>query len=147
MGEEQRRLISWDDVTECVQHIAAQIGYDTPDCIVGLTRGGLVPAVQLSHMFNAPLYVLNVSLRDKMAGEDNFDWEEISQYSNILIIDDINDSGKTFKYVMDECYHHMVNLPKFAALLSKESSQFTPAFVGEHINKEKENEWIVFPWE
>ena len=51
-GEPIRRVISWDEYNELVSSIAGQIGDKVPDCIVGLTRGGLIPAVQFSHMFN-----------------------------------------------------------------------------------------------
>ena len=61
-GEPIRRVISWDEYNELVSSIAAQIGDKVPDCIVGLTRGGLIPAVQFSHMFNVKLYTLNISV-------------------------------------------------------------------------------------
>jgi len=59
------RNLSWADYDELVSSIASQLGDWSPECIVGLTRGGLIPAVQLSHMYNTKLYCLNVSLRDK----------------------------------------------------------------------------------
>lgn len=35
-----------------------------PDYIVGITRGGLLPAVMMSHWLNVPMQSLDVSLRD-----------------------------------------------------------------------------------
>ena len=122
-GEPIRRVISWDEYNELVSSIAAQIGDKVPDCIVGLTRGGLIPAVQFSHMFN------------------------VKKYSNILIVDDINDSGATLWEVANQCYGREICKPRFATLLSKDSSEFDNLIAGEHINKNKDNEWIVFPWE
>lgn len=147
MVQAERRLITWLEFEELVQQIAADVGQKPVDCIVGLTRGGLVPAVHLSHMFNAPLYTINVSLRDGKTGKDNFDWRELQGFKHILIVDDINDSGATFNYVLNQCYLNLVDKPKTAALLSKRSSAFEVTYAGEHINKEKENDWIVFPWE
>ncbi len=44
-----------------------------PDYVVGLTRGGLIPAVMISHYFNVPCETLKISLRD--GGEcDNINW-------------------------------------------------------------------------
>ena len=39
-----------------------------PDYIVGLTRGGLVPAAMLSHYLEVPMETLKVSLRDSDHG-------------------------------------------------------------------------------
>ena len=36
----------------------------SPDYIVGITRGGLLPAVLLSQYLDVPMYTLRVSLRD-----------------------------------------------------------------------------------
>jgi hypoxanthine phosphoribosyltransferase len=141
---ELRRLISWDEYNELVSHIAAQIGDDVPDVVVGLTRGGLVPAVQLSHMFNVPLIPLNISLRDRKCADVPFDYKQIEQYHHPLVVDDINDSGSTLRKVLE-----MIGpFPgSFAALLSKDSSEFECTYSGELINTHKDNEWIVFPWE
>ena len=92
---ELRRIISWSDYDELVSSIASQLGDWEPDAIVGLTRGGLIPAVQFSHMFNVKLYTLNISLRDGKAPSAKFDWKQLEKYSRVLIIDDINDSGST----------------------------------------------------
>ena len=145
--EPVRRIISWDEYNELVSSIAAQIGDKVPDCIVGLTRGGLIPAVQFSHMFNVKLYTLNISLRDGKASSQGFDWRQLQKYSNILIVDDINDSGATLWEVANQCYGREIQKPRFATLLSKDSSEFDNLIAGEHINKSKDNEWIVFPWE
>jgi len=149
MGQREpvRRVVTWDECTELVQHIAAQVGQNEPDAIVGLTRGGLVPAVMLSHMFNVPLFCLNISLRDGMASTSKFNWKELSDFSNIIIVDDINDSGSTFAAVLDQCYRKLIARPRFASLFTKDSSKFSSLYSGEVINKEKENDWIVFPWE
>ena len=144
--EPVRRVISWDEYNELVSSIASQVK-GTPDAIVGLTRGGLVPAVSLSHMYNAKLYCLNISLRDGKASSQGFDWRQLQKYSNILIVDDINDSGATLWEVANQCYGREIRKPTFATLLSKGSSEFDNLISGEEINKDKEHEWLVFPWE
>ena len=63
------------------------------------------------------------------------------------LIDDINDSGSTLEEVYKQCYGREIHKPKFATLLSKSSSKFECDYSGELINKDKDNEWIVFPWE
>lgn len=150
MGSEEpvRRVIEWDEFDELISSIASQIpDEDSPHAIVGLTRGGLVPAVRLSHMYNAKLFCLNISLRDDMVDDSEFDWDLLEDYRRVLIVDDINDSGKTFTTVLEKCYQKLVPGAKFCALLEKPTSKFKCAYSGEVINKGQEKDWIVFPWE
>ena len=94
-----------------------------PDYIVGLTRGGLTPALMLSHYLGVPMRSLDVSLRDgdectsnlSMA-EDAFGWIEggyqglgnnsafdyTIHAKRILIVDDINDSGATLAWIRED---------------------------------------------
>ena len=96
-----------------------------PDYIVGLTRGGLVPATMLSHYLNVPMHTLHVSFRDDEGGPESNLWMAEDAYgyipveertdaeieismmplkgdtsdpkkrNKILIVDDINDSAST----------------------------------------------------
>ena len=45
-----------------------------PDYIVGLTRGGLIPAVMISQYLNVPMFPLSVSLRDSETGPESNLW-------------------------------------------------------------------------
>ena len=80
------RNITWDDYNELVSSIASQLGDWEPEAIVGLTRGGLIPAVQFSHMFNVKLYTLNISLRDGKAPSTKFDWKQMEKYLSLIHI-------------------------------------------------------------
>jgi xanthine phosphoribosyltransferase len=91
-----------------------------PDYIVGLTRGGLVPANMLSQYLDVPMECLKVSLRDDnycesntWMAEDAFGWIEggyqglggdsafdfAIHAKNILVVDDINDTGATLDWI------------------------------------------------
>lgn len=152
-----------------IHNILRQIAYDKwkPDYIVGITRGGLVPAVMISHYLEVPMHTLNVSLRDSTIGpesnlwmaEDAFGYEEGSTKKNILIVDDINDSGATINWIKDDwrsgclpnderwdqVWGHNV---RFAFVVNNEASEFKqPDYVGLYINKDENNAWIDFPYE
>jgi len=164
-----------------------------PDYVVGLTRGGLIPAVMISHYFGVPCETLKVSLRDGSETESNL-WmaedalgkEEHSifiedendigavldaassllempkppSYKNILIVDDINDTGATFNWVMNDwkssCFPDNPNWNevwnfnvKFSVLVDNLASQCEVKmdYVGMEINKAENDVWVDFPWE
>jgi xanthine phosphoribosyltransferase len=149
-----------------------------PDYIVGLTRGGLVPATMLSHYLEVPMETLKVSLRDDDNGPESNLWmaEEAFGYvpkeeqvladfdysinaKNILIVDDINDTGATLNWIrkdwQDSCLPDHPrwesvwgNNVRTAVLINNEASDFTDVdYAGLYINKLEEPIWCVFPWE
>jgi xanthine phosphoribosyltransferase len=141
-----------------------------PDYIVGLTRGGLIPAVYMSHMLDIPMHTLKVSLRDNVDTEHNCWMAEdafgktapvdFTVYSNILIIDDINDTGSTLDWIIqdwqDSCLPNNPrwndvwgNNVRFAVLFDNLSSEFSRKvdYSAVEINKAEEDVWIVYPWE
>lgn len=112
--------VTWEDVQNHVQEILRQMHLDSwhPDYVVGLTRGGLVPANLISQYLNIPMHTLKVSLRDDSECESNFwmasdafglvdatdndySWARTdpANRKKILIVDDINDSGATLNWI------------------------------------------------
>lgn len=114
----------WTDVERAVRDIAMQMYKDNwrPDYIVGITRGGLVPAVMLSHMTGIPLHTLCVQLANEeleentesnlWMSEDAFGYtggsalgggtSDPSKRKKILIVDDINRGGDAMEWVMND---------------------------------------------
>ena len=152
-----------------------------PDYVVGLTRGGLVPANMLSQYLDVPMETLKVSFRDDKASpesnlwmaEDAFGWTEggykglggdgafdyTMHAKNILIVDDINDTGATLNWIRQDwqssclpensrwanVFGHNV---RFAVLINNEASEFKDVdYMGLSINKNEEPIWCTFPWE
>ena len=159
-----KKYYSLDQVQGFVLEIARRMQHDQwkPDYIVGITRGGLVPATLLSHYLNVRLETLNVSLRDKFGdmGPETNCWmaEDAFAKKNILIVDDINDSGATFAWIKNDwqgsCYTNSddwkyvwCNNVRFAVLIDNEVSESTVNYSGLDINKSASPEWCVFPWE
>ena len=75
--DNKRIKLSWDDVEGVVNDLCDRIPFDIPlvDSVHGLARGGLIPAVMISHKLELP-YV-----------------EVIGKHT--LVVDDICDSGVT----------------------------------------------------
>lgn len=150
-----------------------------PDYVVGITRGGLVPAVMISHYLNVRMEALKVSLRDGgetesncWMAEDAFGYvpqdergesgtqTDPARRKNILIVDDINDTGATINWIMKDWRSSC--LPdhsawdviwgknvRFAVLFDNLSSKadVSASYWGETINKAEEDVWIDFPYE
>ena len=63
-----------------------------------------------------------------------------------LIIDDINDTGATFQFIIDN-FGKQEERIKFAALIHNKPSKAKVDYQGYEIDKSKNPVWIVFPWE
>lgn len=120
-----KRYLSWTDVESQVAELCRQITQDNwrPDYVIGLTRGGLLPATMISHWFDVPMHALHVSLRDGdnndcesnlWMAEDAFGYVpavhdtgsdsvagrvDPDSRKQLLIVDDINDSGATMQWI------------------------------------------------
>jgi uncharacterized protein len=118
-----------------------------PEIIVGISRGGLVPAVWLSHIFNVPLFPVKCSLTD-YAGIDTSNLSTNIHGRKTLIINDIYDSGSCFlelkKYV-----EQIESDVRWAVIHYNKSGnpRMKPDYIYKHIDKKKEPVWIIYPWE
>jgi uncharacterized protein len=153
---------SWSQVEGAVLDIARQMSAHDwkPDYIVGLTRGGLVPANLLSQYTGIKMHTLNVSLRDHDNCESNL-WMAEDAYNGkkILVIDDINDTGSTIDWIKKDwpsgCHPNAIRWPdvwgdnvRFAVLTHNQASEFKdPDYSVWTVNKADEDCWLVYPWE
>lgn len=119
--------LSWKDIENCIYEIAvwgSDIGVteaDAPTSIYGIPRGGLVPAVMLSHALSMPLAS-----------------EIIGDGRNQIIVDDICDSGTTMKAL--ELKHPRSSR---CALIVRHPQNHNCFAGAEH----ETEDWFVFPWE
>ena len=159
---------TWRDVEHHTQEILRQICSDSwrPDYVVGLTRGGLVPANLISQYLGCRMETLKVSLRDDTECESNL-WmaedafgHEMDQPKRILIVDDINDTGATLNYIREDwpsgCFPDNPRWTevwgsnvRVAVLVDNESSknEIPVSYSAVDINKAEQDVWLVFPWE
>ena len=174
----KKHYYSWQDVERACLNIALQMYNDNwkPDYIVGITRGGNVPATILSNMLNIRCEALKVSLRDSESENETNCWmaEDAFGYYNegafngksnpelrkkILIVDDINDTGATFNWIKDDWQSSCLpnseewnnvwgNNVRFATITENLSSNFDGVSYSVHeVNKAEEDVWLVYPWE
>lgn len=115
--------VKWNDVDTFVNVLVDHIKMKKLKItgVFGLPRGGLIPAVMISHQLDIPLL--------------------LAPCNNCLIVDDIADSGKSL-------HHYTENDTQFnkyfiATMFYHERSIVKPDFY----LYEKNDRWIVFPWE
>jgi hypoxanthine phosphoribosyltransferase len=127
------------DVKNCLMDIIRQMYIDgfKPDVVVGLVRGGSVPANLLSQFLDIPCYMVNKDEQVHFLPAGN----------NVLVIDDINDSGSAMTEISNYFTHEYDVNFKYATLISNEGSSFEVNYYSIEINKIEEDVWIVFPWE
>lgn len=177
-----KKYYTWQDVEAAVQTIVVQMYKSQwrPDYIVGITRGGLPIATMLSNLTDIPMYALDVSFRDKENGPESNLWMpedamgyiddmrrgvtrctwDIKERKNILIVDDINDTGRTFSWIKEDWQSNCLpneeyawnsvwnNNVRFAAMTENLSSDFGDVqYLWQTVNKAEKDVWLVYPWE
>lgn len=130
---------------------AVRAGGWMPDYIVGLGRGGLGPALFVSHGLNLPMLSVDHSSRlfgfadellGKLAGLTG-------EGRKLLFLDDINDSGKTLSYVRTTLGQHgavEANV-RYAVLINNIRSLTRVDYWSREIDRNRQKDWFVFPWE
>ncbi len=148
---------SWNDIHDMTKTVGTQIlstalGPDYAQeltrmiqTIVGVTRGGLVPAIILSHELGLPMCCVDYSSRDKKRTTSCGEWPYLPYGAPLLIIDDISDTGNTLNELWCE-YTERGHVVHTAALYYKNvEGDFKPTFFAKEIPSDAP--WVVFPWE
>jgi len=98
------------------------------------------------------MHTLDVRLRDGDEHESNTWMQDDAQCgTNILVLDDINDTGETFLWIkedwkLENIKDDFVNV-RFASLIDNVPSKFDVDYTSIEINKAEDPAWIVFPFE
>jgi len=153
---------TWQQVEGACLDIARQMSVHNwrPDYIVGIGRGGLVPANLLSQYTGVKMSSLDVSLRDGGDVVSNCSMaEDAFEGKKILVVDDINDQGSTISWIKKDWQDMALgddpkwgtiwgDSVRFAVLTHNFSSSFKdPDYYVWTVNKAEEDCWLVYPWE
>jgi hypoxanthine phosphoribosyltransferase len=130
MSKKNKTFISWSEIDKLLDDIERQIkdSGEKFEMIAGVTRGGLVPAVMLSHRLELPM--MAITTEDAIL--------PISLAKKTLIVDEIYDTGKTIKGLKQ------VNPMTQFAVLYHNVGLDPLEFYGK---KMRLDNWLVFPWE
>lgn len=138
-----------EEMIDSIRNISEQLtrsNFD-PEVIISVNRGGCIPGIYLSHYINKPHEVINIELRASKKEPDlNSIKDKIRQFSSVLIIDDINDSGKTIGVIKD-LSKNLTTKIHFAVLINKSQSTSKVEYYGKVVNSKVNDYWYIFPWE
>lgn len=132
IGEEH---ISWERFEQLARQLAIQIEADEPQIILGVARGGLIPATVISFMLRRELYPVRLTRRlndtvvrpqptwlvrppDKVRGR------------RVVIVDEIADSGRTVALAAEEVRQMGASHVRTAVLYAHTWADPRPDFVG-----------------
>jgi len=119
--------LSWKWVEDQINKIGEKLeGIDELEFVTGIPRGGLIPAVMMSHAYG--IKYISYSSAKMLPG---------NLRKKTLVVDDISDTGVTIAEA---------DKLKFltATLCLRIGTSTVPNFTGEHIS---DDSWLVFPWE
>lgn len=119
--------IQWFQYKKDLHELAEKLSTHKFSGIYGIPRGGLVIAVNLSHILKLPLLA---SPRPHKRGE-----------KPLLIVDDVSDTGKTLRILASRLKERRIDF-QVATLYRKDGTIYEPNYFTRTINQ-----WIQFSWE
>jgi hypoxanthine phosphoribosyltransferase len=141
---------TWNQINDMLLAQAQKIQNQQfqPDIIIGVAKGGIIPARILSDLIETPqLAALQIAFYLDIAQSTS---EPILKQpltvaiknKKTLIVDDIADTGKSLKLAQTHIKEQGAMETKTATLYFKPQSITKPDFYEKQTNK-----WVVFPWE
>ena len=150
MTDEQRETLTYELFGTAVRDLAQQVVDDgfEPDIVLAIARGGLGLAMGLAYALDVKnLSAVNVEF---YTGVDQrldlpvvlpptLDQVDITG-ANVLVADDVADTGKTLELVRDFCTGYVAGV-RTAVVYEKPRSVVRCDYVWRHTDR-----WIDFPW-
>lgn len=113
----EKDFVRWDDVNTYIEVLANKLRSMSLSGVYGIPRGGCVLAVMLSYKLGIPLLM--------------------APLKNCVVIDDIADTGKTLLHYAEKKDYYITTM------FYHKQSLVVPDFW----YAQKEDNWIVYPWE
>jgi uncharacterized protein len=145
-----REVLTWEAFGVGGRELAAMVvesGFE-PDIVLGIARGGLIPAGAIAYALDCKnLFTINVEfytgvnerLDVPMVLPPFLDASDLDE-ANVLIVDDVADTGRTLELVHDFCAGHVAEA-RTAVIYAKPHSVISCDYAWRHTDR-----WIDFPW-
>ncbi len=147
------QLVSWKDIERWSMDIVKKVkesGYD-PEIVIGLARGGLVPARLIADYLNIKdLYAVKTEHWGLTATPDGkarlAQGLQVSiEGKKVLVVDDITDTGQSLKLAVDHIKEHNPAKIRSATLLHITHSKYVPDYYSDEVPEDRWT-WFIFPW-
>lgn len=144
------KKITWSEIDKLCYILYQKIKDSNlqPDLIIGLMRGGIIPARILADYFHVRLDFYTIDIKFYTGINQTLKKPIIRhlqgiKYKNkkVLIIDDIYDSGKTMQAICNRLSDSKIFT---ATLHCRENNLSTPTYFADIAYY---NKWIIYPWE
>jgi len=146
----EREILTWDLFGRAGRDLAQMVadsGY-RPTIILGVARGGLLPAACLSYALGVKnLFTMNVEFYTGI--DQRLDLPVMLppllnavdiKGASVLVVDDVADTGHTLRLVRDFCADHVVEA-RSAVIYEKSRSIVKCDYVWK-----RTDHWVIFPW-
>lgn len=151
-----KRDITWPDIYNAIAHLGNELQEYAPDCILTISKGGLIPARLLAdHMKIKRIYVIGIESYtdpnkrgEPLVYQPLCDLRYCGSIKHLCIIDDIADSGTSFQLAIKELHREWpkwINEEfKTCSIYYKPQSVYKPDYYYREIDP---HIWVNFPWE
>ncbi|MCS6956261.1 MAG: phosphoribosyltransferase family protein [Patescibacteria group bacterium] len=140
--------LSWNNLYKDCLLLAEKILATKPklDRIIAISRGGLVPARILSDFLSLPISNIVISSYSNLKQLKEPEIVEVAPFSwhneNLLIVDEVSDTGKTFKRALKYFKNKKIGKIYTCSPYIKPKTAHIPDFYIKKIDV-----WIVFPYD
>lgn len=146
----EREVLSWEEFGDASRELASAVvdsGFDT-DIVVAVARGGLLLAGAIAYALgtkncgsiNVEFYTdIDERLPEPVLHPPLLDAPALAG-KNVLLVDDVSDSGRTLAMVVDLLREHGA-VVRTLTLYSKPRTVLVPDYIWRDTDK-----WITFPW-
>ncbi len=141
--------LSNEDMNNYYAEVIRNMALDNfkPDVVFAPMRGGADFGIKLSNYYNVPFEAISWQTRDGDLKDPAKLVDLFTKYDDkqILIVDDICDSGETLKGI--ESYTLNRTNVRFAAAIENLECGFVCDYSARQIGRSDDTQWFVFPWE
>ena len=146
----EKLIVSWEGFEKTCSQLADKIKLEYPqvNCLVGIARGGLAPLTYFSQLLNIKeISIISVkSYEGEHKQKQTFLFNPNTKMAfwgkNVLLIDDICDTGDTITMCYGLLYGKCTELKTVTPYYKPKSSKYKPDFYSEETES-----WVQFPWE
>ncbi len=155
----EKLYLTWNTINKHINSLILDIATSgrTFTQVVGIENGGSYPGQRLAMYLGVPYTGIRISFYNKDNTKGSLSKDSITQFEfdhlfdwdneKVLFVDDLVDSGTTFKYVkscLAKSAHTKEPPHGFACIYHPQLSESNDdIFVG----TKKPDTWVVFPWE